>query len=92
MLLDKTLPLPSQSLTKAIMGCGDEEVFTIHDGYWKREELYKEVWEQPLLKLAPKYGISAVALGRSAGDLKYPFPVEAIGQSSLWASLRSDFP
>jgi hypothetical protein len=30
---------------------------------WKREELYAEVWEQPLVNVAPKYGISAVALG-----------------------------
>lgn len=43
-------------------------------GYWKREELYKEVWEQPLLKLAPKYGISAVALGKVCRRLKIPVP------------------
>lgn len=43
-------------------------------GSWKREELYKEVWEQPLLKLAPKYGISAVALGKVCRRLKIPVP------------------
>jgi len=32
---------------------------------WNREELYAGVWEQPLVKLALKYGISGVALGRS---------------------------
>jgi|HubBroStandDraft_1064217.scaffolds.fasta_scaffold244960_2 hypothetical protein len=31
---------------------------------WNREELYKEVWAQPMTKLVPKYGISAVALGK----------------------------
>ena len=44
------------------------------NGYWKREELYKEVWEQPLLKLAPRYGISAVALGKVCRRLKIPVP------------------
>ena len=46
----------------------------MHNQYWKREELYKEVWEQPLLKLAPKYGISAVALGKVCRRLKIPVP------------------
>jgi hypothetical protein len=46
----------------------------MHDRYWKREESYKEVWEQPLLKIAPKYGISAVALGKVCRRLKIPVP------------------
>ena len=39
---------------------------------WKREELYAEVWEQPLVKVAPKYGISAVALGKVCCKLQIP--------------------
>jgi hypothetical protein len=31
---------------------------------WNPEELYNEIWEQPLVKTAAKYGISAVALGK----------------------------
>ena len=31
---------------------------------WNRDELYDEVWERPLVKVALKYGISAVALGK----------------------------
>jgi hypothetical protein len=31
---------------------------------WNREELYVVVWEQPLVKVVPKCGISAVALGK----------------------------
>jgi hypothetical protein len=31
---------------------------------WNREDLYKKIWEQPMLKLAPKYGISSVMLGK----------------------------
>ena len=55
--------------------------------YWKREELYKEVWEQPLLKLAPKYGISAVALGKVCRRLKIPVPGRG-----YWAKLEAGKP
>jgi hypothetical protein len=41
---------------------------------WNRDELYAEVWEQPLVKLAPKYGISAVALGKVWRKLQIPIP------------------
>jgi hypothetical protein len=41
---------------------------------WKREELYGEVWERPLVKVAPKYGISAVALGKVCHKLQIPLP------------------
>jgi len=41
---------------------------------WNRDELYAEVWEQPLVKLAPKYGISAVALGKVCRKLQIPIP------------------
>jgi hypothetical protein len=41
---------------------------------WKREELYAEVWERPLVKVAPKYGISAVALGKVCHKLQIPLP------------------
>jgi hypothetical protein len=41
---------------------------------WNREELYKEVWDQPLTRLAPKYGISAVALGKVCDKLQIPLP------------------
>jgi hypothetical protein len=41
---------------------------------WNREDLYAEIWEQPLVKLAPKYGISAVALGKVCRKLQIPLP------------------
>lgn len=41
---------------------------------WNREELYKEIWEQPMLKLAPKYGISSVMLGKECRKLRIPVP------------------
>lgn len=41
---------------------------------WNRVELYAEIWEQPLVKVAPKYGISAVALGKVCQKLQIPRP------------------
>ena len=41
---------------------------------WDREALYNEVWEQPAIKLAAKYGISAVMLGKVCRKLQIPRP------------------
>jgi hypothetical protein len=41
---------------------------------WNREQLYAEIWESPLVKLAVKYGISAVALGKVCRKLQIPLP------------------
>jgi hypothetical protein len=41
---------------------------------WKREELYTEIWERPLVKVAAKYNISAVALGKACRKLQIPLP------------------
>jgi len=41
---------------------------------WSRAELYNEVWNQPLVKLARKYGISDVALGKACRKLRIPHP------------------
>ncbi len=41
---------------------------------WNREALYGEVWEQPLVKIALKYGISAVMLGKICRKLLIPLP------------------
>jgi hypothetical protein len=41
---------------------------------WDREQLYIEIWETPLVKLAIKYGISAVALGKVCRKLQIPLP------------------
>lgn len=42
--------------------------------FWNRVELYNEVWNQPLVKLARKYGISDVALGKACRKLRIPHP------------------
>jgi len=41
---------------------------------WNREELYVEIWEKPLVKVAAKYNISAVALGKVCRKLQIPLP------------------
>jgi len=41
---------------------------------YDRDELYKKVWEQPLLKVAEEYGVSAVALGKTCKKLSVPVP------------------
>ena len=41
---------------------------------YDRDELYRKVWEQPLLKVAEEYGVSAVALGKTFRKLSVPVP------------------
>ena len=41
---------------------------------YDREELYREVWEKPLIKVAERYGVSAVALGKTCRKLLVPVP------------------
>ncbi len=41
---------------------------------WNRDELYEDVWNQPLTALVPKYGVSAVAIGKTCRKLQVPLP------------------
>jgi len=41
---------------------------------WNREELYAEIWEKPATKVAAKYGISSVMLGKVCRKLQIPRP------------------
>jgi hypothetical protein len=41
---------------------------------WNREELYAEIWEQPASKVAAKYGVSDVMLGKVCRRLSIPVP------------------
>jgi hypothetical protein len=41
---------------------------------YDREELYRKVWEQPMLRIAEEYGVSAVALGKTCRRLSVPVP------------------
>jgi len=42
--------------------------------FWNRDELYEDVWNQPLTALVPKYGVSAVAIGKTCRKLQVPLP------------------
>lgn len=50
---------------------------------WNRDELYAEVWERPQVKVAAKYGISAVMLGKICRKLQIPVPGRG-----YWAKLE----
>jgi hypothetical protein len=41
---------------------------------YDREEVYRKVWEQPMLKVAVEYGVSSVALGKACRKLSVPVP------------------
>jgi len=41
---------------------------------WNRDELYAEIWEAPAIKVAAKYGISSVMLGKVCRKLQIPLP------------------
>jgi hypothetical protein len=40
----------------------------------KRDELYEQVWSQPLIELAKRYGLSDVGLAKICRKLKIPLP------------------
>ena len=44
------------------------------DEVWDREKLYAEVWETPLTSLMVKYGVSALAVGKTCRKLQMPLP------------------
>jgi len=46
----------------------------LNSACWNRVDLYNEVWNQPLVKLSRKYGISDVRLGKVCRKLKIPHP------------------
>ncbi len=49
-----------------------------------RESLYEEVWAEPVSKVAPRYGISDVALGKLCRMYKIPLPPRG-----YWAKLNA---
>jgi hypothetical protein len=54
---------------------------------YDREELYRKVWEQPMLKVAEEYGVSSVALGKTCRKLSVPVPGRG-----YWAKLAHGHP
>lgn len=49
----------------------------------KREELYEQVWSQPMIELAKQYGLSDVGLAKICRKLKIPLPGRG-----YWAKLK----
>ncbi len=41
---------------------------------WNREQLYSEVWKEPLVKVAVRYGVSNVMVGKVCRKLQIPLP------------------
>ncbi len=54
-----------------------------HECY-DREKLYNEVWEEPVLKVAKRYGISDVAIAKICKKMRIPVPGRG-----YWAKLKS---
>jgi hypothetical protein len=50
---------------------------------WNREQLYSEIWEEPASKVAVKYGISDVMLGKYADTYRIQSQAEGIGPEKL---------
>ena len=50
----------------------------------EREELYRQVWAEPIFRLAPKYGISNVALKKICKKLNVPTPPRG-----YWAKIQN---
>ena len=51
---------------------------------YEREKLYDEVWKEPVLVVAKRYGISNVALAKTCRDLAVPLPPRG-----YWARIRA---
>ena len=41
---------------------------------YKRDELYNQVWSEPMTKVASRYGVSDVALAKMCRQLDVPLP------------------
>lgn len=51
---------------------------------YQREVLYKEVWEEPMIIVAKKYGVSDVALKKTCKKLNVPVP-----ERGYWARIKA---
>ena len=51
---------------------------------YEREKLYQEVWEEPVLVVANRYGVSNVALAKACRKLTVPLPPRG-----YWAKIRA---
>jgi hypothetical protein len=61
----------------------------LRSNYWNRVELYNQVWNQPLVKLANKYGISDVRIGKVCRKLQAPPRTGLLGKEDSRSSRRT---
>lgn len=52
----------------------DENSENPSTGFWDRNQLYEEVWKEPLIRVAKKYGVSDVAISKACRKLQIPLP------------------
>ena len=51
---------------------------------YNREELYAQVWSEPMIKLAPKYGLSDNGLRKICKKLNIPLPpTRTLGKAAI---------
>jgi len=50
---------------------------------YEREKLYEEVWKEPVLVVADRYGVSNVALAKACRKLAVPLPPRG-----YWARIK----
>jgi hypothetical protein len=55
-----------------------------HTETYEREKLYEEVWKEPVLVVAKRYGVSNVALAKNCRALAVPLPPRG-----YWAKIRA---
>jgi integrase len=66
--------VPSNSIVSAAPSESGAPRLYLRDAAYDREKLSKEVWERPLIQVAPQYGLSDVALGKLCKRLNIPLP------------------
>ncbi len=60
------------------------DVMTWRTNTYEREKLYQEVWKEPALVVAKRYGVSSVALAKACRKLSVPLPPRG-----YWARARA---
>lgn len=83
---DKTDPDTQEELTDDNASDIDQAEHQTIDGknVYDRDQLYREVWEQPVVKVAEKYSVSDVAIHKVCKSLDIPVPPRG-----YWAKLRA---
>ena len=52
--------------------------------YYNRETLYDQVWAEPLLEVAKRYGVSDVAIAKTCRKMHIPLPGRG-----YWSKIQS---